>query len=86
MVQMCVKFNDEAMRKRSNLDKLTADFLSVRKVQRIIKWKNFYDIITDLFTNEQFRLHLFMINEKSGIGFDVIKISFERVFREIKPW
>lgn len=55
IVQMCVKFNDEAMRKRINLNKLTRLFFPPDKFRELSRGsKNFYDIIRDLFTNEQF--------------------------------
>lgn len=87
IVQMCVKFNDETMRKRINLNKLTRLFFPPDEVQRIIsRLEEFF--MTSLgicLLMNNFRLHLLKINEKSGIGFDVIKISFERVVGEVKP-
>lgn len=53
IAQMCVKFNDEAMRKRINLNKLTRVFFPFREFREQGP-KNFYDITSDLFTNERF--------------------------------
>lgn len=61
-------------------------FRSTSSENYLASWRIFMTSFGICLLMNNFRLHLFEINEKSGIGFDVIKISFERVVGEVKPF
>lgn len=60
-------------------------FRSTSSENYLASWRIFMTSFGICLLMNNFRLHLFKINEKSGIGFDVIKISFERLVWEVKP-